>query len=492
MSYSSIIEGLPEPLRHPSRLAIIASMAFHGVAFAVLPFLPTPSTAVNTQRMVNLIELSAAEQNRLPQVSASQLPQTGSASGGLPPLGLGTLPPGLPNYSVDSPIAFDPSIPRALPEFNAPVVIPLPTRPSQPPPDPDPSAAPLPGNQALEVPQSNSNVPPFDPNQLPGVAPANPAIPPGPSPEPFFPLPDPGTTEGSIASVPIPSPSSQPPTPLPARPGSESQPPAPLPARPGSESQPPAPLPAGPGSEWLVEARRVSGDPALTIQTQAVTLPYPEKLCNSPLKGPVPVQVLALVNPTGKLVALSGSIGGLRLLESTGYPTLNNVALDPANYPIRATGQYQAIWYSSEFTYSGKDCAATELGSPAKKSPSTTDPSPSPSDPSPSPSDPSPSPKNLSPSPTPTPTTPTSSPTSPSLAPETLEVTPSPSPNTPTLNQISPLPEASEAPLAPTPEKPEAAPSPPLETPQVAPAPSPEAATPQAPAPEPSSPSPTN
>jgi len=483
MSYSSIIEGLPEPLRHPSRLAIIASVAFHGAAFAVLPFLPTPSTAVNTQRMVNLIELSAAEQNRLPQVSASQLPPAGSASGGLPPLGLGTLPPGLPNYSVDSPIAFDPSIPRALPEFNAPVVIPLPTRPSQPPPDPDPSAAPLPGNQALEVPQSNSNVPPFDPNQLPGVAPANPAIPPGPSPEPFFRLPDPGTTEGSIASVPSPSPSSQPPTTLPARPG--------------SESQPPAPLPAGPGSEWLVEARRVSGDPALTIQTQAVTLPYPEKLCNSPLKGPVPVQVLALVNPTGKLVELSGSIGGLRLLESTGYPTLNNVALDPANYPIRATGQYQAIWYSSEFTYSGKDCAASELGRPAKKSPSPTAPrlspsdsSPSPSGPLPSPSGPSPSPKNLSPSPTPTPTTSTSSPTSPSLAPETLEVPPSPSSNTPSLNQILPLPEASEAPLAPTPEKPEATLSPTLEMPQVAPPP--EAAKPQAPAPEPSSPSPTN
>lgn len=463
MSYSSIVEGLPEPLRQPNRLAIIASVAFHGVAFAVLPFLPTASTAVNTQRMVNLIELSASEQSRLPQFSASQLPQTGLPPGGLPPLGLGTLPPGLPNYAVDSPISFNPSVPRAQPEFT--VVIPVPVRPSQAAqePDPDPTAARLPGSEAL-VPQSTPNIPPFNPNQLPDLTAANPAIPSGASPAPFFPSPSPGATEEPSASGASPSPS----------------------------SQPLAPVPAGPGSEWLVEARQVSNDPALMIQPQAVTLPYPEKLCRTPPKRPIPVQVLALVNPAGKLMTINGSINGLRLIESTGYPSLNDVALDPANYSIRATGEYQAILYSSAFQYSGKDCAATQLNTSPKKTPgSTTPPSPSPVGRSLSPSGPSPSPTTLSPSPTPSVPTSTSSPTSPSPSPQTSEATPSP--ESPSLNQVAPIPESSELPEAPLPETPELSPSPLPATPETT-SPSPEATTPQVTVPEvsPLSPSPSN
>jgi len=334
MSYSPILEALPESLRQPGRLALIASVAFHGVAFAALPFLPNSSTAINSQRLVDLIELSAAEQNRLPQFSASQSTQLpGPPGGNLPPLGLGSLPPGLPDYSLEQPSG-NPSTPEGLsPQeqlaLSAPIIT-LPIRPGGPPQQqstPEVTiASPPPQPRSFELPDT-PNVPPFNPNKLPDIAAANPSVPPDLKPTEPFPLTSPpGNTAGTSPN-------------------------------PG---QPNAAVPAGPEARWLAQAQKVSGDPNLSLQEKTVSLPYPKEACDRG-KPQARSQVLALVNPEGKLTAVNRQ--ELRLIESTGYPTLNAAAQNPENYKFTATGQYEALLYTAELN-PGAVCAAAPAPSP--------------------------------------------------------------------------------------------------------------------------------
>jgi len=317
MSYSSITEALPESLRQPGKLALIASVAFHGVVFATLPFLPSTSEAINSPRFVDLIELSAAEQSRLPQ-SASQATQLpGPPAANLPPLGLGSLPPGLPDYSLEQPsnnLSTDTLASREQLELSSPIIT-LPVRPSGPPQQqsgPEVAIAPPPPqSRSFELPDT-PNVPPFNPNKLPEIAAANPSVPPDLKPTEPFPLTSPpGTTAGTSGN----------------------------PGRPNT-------APVGPEARWLAQAQKVSGNPQLSLQEKEVNLPYPEAACDRG-KPQARSQVLALVNPEGKLTAVNNQ--ELRLIESTGYPTLNAAAQNPENYKFSATGQYQALLYTSEF-----------------------------------------------------------------------------------------------------------------------------------------------
>lgn len=316
MSYSPIIEALPESLRQPNRLALIASVAFHGVAFAIFPFLPTASKGINSQRVVNLIDLSPAEQGRVPQSGSSTALNLPS---GLPPLGIGSLPPNLPDYRVGQSSPLDPSEAYRLPDLSSSIItVPIPQRnqPSQES-SPAPTIARLPSAKDFELPNV-PNIPPFDPNKLPlpQVDPANPTVPPGAAPVPF---PD------AVASK----------TPSPANP-------------------PAAPIPTGPVERWLAQTQQVAPDPKIALQERTVSLPYPLEACKNRLEGNS--KVAAFVDPGGKLVALDSTVGGLKLIDSTGSPTLNAVALNPKNYAIAANGQYQRLVFSSEFKYSEEAC----------------------------------------------------------------------------------------------------------------------------------------
>ncbi len=90
MSYASLFKTLPETLGSSTSLAAIASLGIHGLLLAILPVLPFESKPLETssQRTVGLVELTPAEQSRLPQVATSDvtLPPFATQQSPLPPL----------------------------------------------------------------------------------------------------------------------------------------------------------------------------------------------------------------------------------------------------------------------------------------------------------------------------------------------------------------------------------------------------------------------
>jgi hypothetical protein len=90
MSYASLFKTLPETLGSSTSLAAIASLGIHGLLLAILPVLPFESKPLETpsQRTVGLVELTPAEQSRLPQVATSDvtLPPFATQQSALPPL----------------------------------------------------------------------------------------------------------------------------------------------------------------------------------------------------------------------------------------------------------------------------------------------------------------------------------------------------------------------------------------------------------------------
>ncbi|HEY9847258.1 MAG TPA: energy transducer TonB, partial [Candidatus Caenarcaniphilales bacterium] len=335
MSYTPVLEALPEPLRQPGRLAMLASVAAHGVLFAALPLLSLPSKPVNSQRVVDLVQLSTAEQNRLPQFATPQT-QLPSLPPNLPPLGLPPLS-GLPNYALEQPEAysFKSPAPQAVPspvkpEALGPIVIRAPVR-SQPPQQINPFSKTQPLPDAASYGTTNSaNLPPF-PNKLPNLEPAVPAK------EPFGlpPVPD-----VASASAPPTAPNPQP-------------------------SLSPSSLPVNSAEAWLARAREISGDPKLSWQQQTISIPYPKAACKGRLAGSA--LVAALVAPDGKLVAANGTFNNLKLIDSTGYPTLNNAALSAESYSLPATGKYQAFAYRVPFAYSEKVCSEKPIPETVKQ-----------------------------------------------------------------------------------------------------------------------------
>jgi len=69
MSYVSILKNIPEILSQPTGIAAIASLGIHGAIALIVPLMPVnnASSKTDSPKAVGLMELSSADQSRLPQ-----------------------------------------------------------------------------------------------------------------------------------------------------------------------------------------------------------------------------------------------------------------------------------------------------------------------------------------------------------------------------------------------------------------------------------------
>jgi hypothetical protein len=105
MSYVSVFKNIPEVLSQPIGIAAIASLGIHGAIAMIVPLMPMDSSKPKdtaSSKTVGLLELSQADQSRLPQTT--------------PQIGLQQLPPIAPlsasNFSAQTtlpPLAAPPS-----------------------------------------------------------------------------------------------------------------------------------------------------------------------------------------------------------------------------------------------------------------------------------------------------------------------------------------------------------------------------------------------
>ncbi len=124
MSYVSLLKNIPDILSQPIGIAAIASLGIHGAIAMIVPLMPMESNKPKetaSSKTVGLLELSQADQNRLPQstpqIGLQQLPPIAplsapnfNAQSGLPPLApppssqlvLPPLPPSSNNYQISS------------------------------------------------------------------------------------------------------------------------------------------------------------------------------------------------------------------------------------------------------------------------------------------------------------------------------------------------------------------------------------------------------
>ncbi|MBW4453036.1 MAG: hypothetical protein KME55_10325 [Nostoc indistinguendum CM1-VF10] len=130
MSYVSLFKNIPEILSQPIGIAAIASLGIHGAIAMIVPLMPMESNKPNetaASKTVGLLELSQADQSRLPQST----PQIGLQQ--LPPIA----PLSNPNFNAQTilpPLASPPSsqlvMPPLPPSSNNYRVSSLPTRQS--------------------------------------------------------------------------------------------------------------------------------------------------------------------------------------------------------------------------------------------------------------------------------------------------------------------------------------------------------------------------
>lgn len=107
MSYVSLLKNIPDILSQPAGIAAIASVGIHGAIAFILPLMPVDSNKstkqVSSNKPVGLVQLSQADQNRLPQIpGTSQValkPQVPLPNFTTQPTPLAALPPALPNSS---------------------------------------------------------------------------------------------------------------------------------------------------------------------------------------------------------------------------------------------------------------------------------------------------------------------------------------------------------------------------------------------------------
>lgn len=145
MSYVSVLKNIPEFLSQPAGIAAIASVGIHGAIAFILPLMPVDSNSKPKQKAetasVGIVELSQAEQNRLPQTKRPQI----SALPTVP------LQPGitLPNFATQ-PTPLD-KLP-ASPDSTKVILPPLPKSGTTP------NISPLPRSGSLPIlPQPNFN-----------------------------------------------------------------------------------------------------------------------------------------------------------------------------------------------------------------------------------------------------------------------------------------------------------------------------------------------
>ncbi|MCC5605484.1 hypothetical protein LC612_01385 [Nostoc sp. CHAB 5834] len=115
MSYVSLFKNIPELLSQPIGIAAIASLGIHGAIAMIVPLMPMDSNKPKdtaSSKTVGLLELSQADQSRLPQST----PQVGLQQ--LPPIA----PLSTPNFSAQTllpPVAPAPSSQLVLPPLPA-------------------------------------------------------------------------------------------------------------------------------------------------------------------------------------------------------------------------------------------------------------------------------------------------------------------------------------------------------------------------------------
>ena len=103
MSYVSLLKNIPDILSQPAGIAAIASVGIHGAIAFILPLMPVDSSKstkqVSSNKPVGLVQLSQADQNRLPQIpGTSQValkPQVPLPNFATQPTQLAALPPTL-------------------------------------------------------------------------------------------------------------------------------------------------------------------------------------------------------------------------------------------------------------------------------------------------------------------------------------------------------------------------------------------------------------
>jgi hypothetical protein len=107
MSYVSLLKNIPDILSQPAGIAAIASVGIHGAIAFILPLMPVDSSKPTKQTLstkpVGLVELSQADQSRLPQVPTTPQvalkPQVPLPNFATQPTQLAPLPPALSNSS---------------------------------------------------------------------------------------------------------------------------------------------------------------------------------------------------------------------------------------------------------------------------------------------------------------------------------------------------------------------------------------------------------
>ncbi len=124
MSYASLLKNIPDIISQPIGIAALASLGMHGAIAMIVPLMPMDSnkSKATASKTVGLLELSQADQSRLPQstpeVGLQQFPPVAplsppnfSAQTALPPLPpplpssqlvLPPLPPSSNNYRISS------------------------------------------------------------------------------------------------------------------------------------------------------------------------------------------------------------------------------------------------------------------------------------------------------------------------------------------------------------------------------------------------------
>jgi hypothetical protein len=131
MLNSSLFNFVPAPLRQPSNVAFLVSVGVHGALAVGWPLLPASSSkAVQPWQTVDLVQLSPAEQKRLPSLSKPQLylfptpakPASQPALPSLPPMTPAELQAQLSALENNLSVSGSPNIPPPPPLANVPSV----------------------------------------------------------------------------------------------------------------------------------------------------------------------------------------------------------------------------------------------------------------------------------------------------------------------------------------------------------------------------------
>lgn len=108
MAQPAFLDSLPGFLHQPTTLALLASLALHGIVGVSWPS-DSDQPQMDSHRSVKLVELTPAEQSRLPQAALPTTPTVPTDPTGLVPTVPSTVPstiptsPGLPNLPLNPP-----------------------------------------------------------------------------------------------------------------------------------------------------------------------------------------------------------------------------------------------------------------------------------------------------------------------------------------------------------------------------------------------------